>query len=207
MLTIKTEKQREHVERIINVLAKKDGVSVFENGIKCDTLLTFDEMAEVIDYIRSSEPSDEEFEECWKAYRRKGSKKKAKEYWNKLSDKDRKIVLPHVKIYVSSRDLAYQRDFERYLRDKVFKTIIVQGNRVLFDPTKGTNDSYRPELSPLLCWNDYYKCYIYLGYFDGHISDGYSDDLRPEGACVHLNNGRGVLYWSKQRKIWVNNKS
>ena len=38
---------------------------------------------------------DELFEECWKAYRRKGSKSKAKSYWNKLKDDEKNRVLEY----------------------------------------------------------------------------------------------------------------
>ena len=35
-----------------------------------------------------------------------------------------------------------------------------------------------------------------------HIPDGYSDDNRPDGASVTLNNGRGVLTWDSETKKW-----
>ena len=85
------------------------------------------------------------FEECWIAYRRKGSKKKAVEYWNKLSEEDQDRVLVHVKAYVESRELNYQKDFERYLRDKTFLDIVTnsKGN-VIYDP----NDDPAPMPEP-----------------------------------------------------------
>jgi hypothetical protein len=65
------------------------------------------------------------------------------------------------------------------------------------------NNEYIPEQSPMLMWNDYYKCYMYTGYWDGHISDGYEDDNRPDGASVTLNNGRGTIVWSNKTKQWI----
>ena len=152
-----------------------------------------------------SQKSDELFETCWLAYRRKGSKKKAKEYWCKLNDKEKESVLPHIKAYVSSRELSYQKDFERYLRDKIFTTIVFNKNNVVYDPTREEETKYIPETSPLLMWNDYYKCYMYLGYWDGDISDGYTNDDRPNGASITLNNGRGTFIWDSESKKWVKN--
>ena len=51
-------------------------------------------------------------------------------------------------------------------------------------------------------WNDYYKCFMYTGYWDGHIPDGYTDDNRPDGAEVTLNNSRGVVVWNSTNKKW-----
>lgn len=147
---------------------------------------------------------DELFEQCWIAYKRKGSKKKSKEYWCKLSDKEKDLVLPHIKSYVASRDLQFQKDFERYLRDKIYLTIVYQGNNVLYDPTRGDESQpYSPQTGFSLNWNDYYKCFMYTGYWDGHIPDGYSDEERPDGAKVTLNNGRGIVTWSKQERKWI----
>ena len=147
---------------------------------------------------------DELFEQCWIAYKRKGSKKKSKEYWCKISDKEKDLVLPHIKSYVASRDLQFQKDFERYLRDKIYLTIVYQGNNVLYDPTRRDNTQpYSPQTGFSLNWNDYYKCFMYTGYWDGHIPDGYSDEERPDGAQVTLNNGRGVVTWSKQERKWI----
>jgi hypothetical protein len=52
-------------------------------------------------------------------------------------------------------------------------------------------------------WNDYYKAFIYVGYWDGHIPDGYTDENRPDGATVMLNNARGNVKWSKEKKQWI----
>ena len=93
---------------------------------------------------KSLSEKDELFEECWKAYRRKGSKAKSKTYWNKLSNEERQRVLQHIKAYVSVRDLSYQKDFERYLRDKVFDTVVVNNNNVVYDPTCETELEYHP---------------------------------------------------------------
>lgn len=152
---------------------------------------------------KSLSKKDELFEECWKSYRRKGSKAKSKTYWNKLSNEERQRVLQHIKAYVSVRDLSYQKDFERYLRDKVFDTVIVNGNQIVYDPNCETDLEYHPYGNTSIMWNEQYKCYSYIGYFDGTLCDGYTDDNRPNGAMVRLNNARGTIIWSKAEKKWI----
>ena len=151
--------------------------------------------------------SDELFEQCWIAYRRKGSKKKAKEYWLKIEEKQKQYVLPHINAYVSSRELAYQKDFERYLRDCTFTTIVYCGNNVIYDPTKleggEAAQKYLPKSDIGFGWNDYYKCYMFSGFYTGFIPDGYSDDERPDGASVKLGNAQGTVIWSSEKKEWV----
>lgn len=146
---------------------------------------------------------DELFEECWKAYRRKGSKAKAKLYWKKLTEEEKQRVLPHIKVYVTVRDISYQKDFERYLRDKIFDTVIVNGKDIVYDPTCGTESEYHPYGNLSIMFSEKYQCYIYIGYYDGTLIDGYTDDERPDGATIMLNSGRGTIVWSKSEKRWI----
>ena len=79
---------------------------------------------------------DETFEKCWIAYHRKGSKKKAKMQWDKLTDEERLKIPLHIVAYTSEREIQYQKDFERYLRDKTFNTVVYgKGNKVIYDPS------------------------------------------------------------------------
>ena len=157
---------------------------------------------------KEEETNKELFEQCWIAYRRKGKKGKSLPYWKKLTESEKQMVLPHIKAYVTSRELQYQQDFERYLRDKTFTTIVFSKNKVIYDPTRldkkdKANEVYMPLTDGALSWNDYYTCYMYVGYWDGkHIPDGYDDDTRPDGASVTLNNGRGEIVWSAITKKW-----
>lgn len=93
---------------------------------------------------KSLSKKDEMFEECWKAYRRKGSKKKSLEQWKKLSDEEKEQTKKHIVAYVESvSDIRYQKDFERYLRDKVFNNIVYKDGKILFDcenETPATSD-------------------------------------------------------------------
>ena len=157
---------------------------------------------------KEEETNKELFEQCWIAYRRKGKKGKSLPYWKKLTESEKQMVLPHIKAYVTSRELQYQQDFERYLRDKTFTTIVFLKNKVIYDPTRldkkdKANEVYMPLTDGALSWNDYYTCYMYVGYWDGkHIPDGYDDETRPDGASVTLNNGRGTITWDSKTKTW-----
>lgn len=155
---------------------------------------------------KSLSKKDELFEECWKAYRRKGHKAIAKPYWNKLSEEEKQRVLPHIKVYVTVRELNFQQDFERYLKDKTYDSIIVKGNQIVYDPTCETETEYHPYGNLSLMFNDIHQCYIYIGYYDGTLIDGYTDDERPDGATVMLNSGRGIIVWSKAEKKWIPKK-
>lgn len=146
---------------------------------------------------------DELFEQCWKEYRRKGSKAKAKVQWDKLINDEKNKVITHIKAYVSSRDLQYQKDFERYLKDKIFNTLVIANNNILYDPTLFDTNEYRPTLTSQLLFHNEMKCYLYIGYFNGFIGDGYEDDNRPDGATIMLNNGRGTVIWNKEQKQWI----
>lgn len=152
--------------------------------------------------ILNKDSSTALFERCWIAYRRKGSKKKAFEYWCKLNDVERQNVLSHIKPYVSSRELQFQKDFERYLRDKIFTTVVFANNRVIYDPTKNNDATYMPICDGALSWSDYLNCYVYVGMFYGHVSDGYTDDNRPNGARIVLGNGGGYIIWDSETKKW-----
>ena len=152
---------------------------------------------------KSLSKKDELFEECWEAYRRKGSKANAKPYWKKFTEEEKNRVLPHIKAYVSVRDIAFQKDFERYLKDKIFETVVVKGKDIVYDPSQGTESEYHPYGNLSLMFSEKYQCYIYIGYYDGTLIDGYTDDERPDGATVMLNSGRGTIVWSKSEKKWI----
>lgn len=156
-----------------------------------------------------SKSSDELFEACWLAYRRKGKKGKAKSYWNKLTQSEKENVLSHIKPYVASRELQYQQDFERYLRDKTFLSVVISKNNIVYDPTKlgkgeSTSNVYVPSGNFAITWDDNLKAYLYIGFYsDGMMMpDGYDNDNRPDGAKLVLNNGRGTITWNKTTKTW-----
>ena len=151
---------------------------------------------------KEEEINKELFEQCWIAYRRKGKKGKSLPYWKKLTESEKQMVLPHIKAYVTSRELQYQQDFERYLRDKTFTTIVFSKNKVIYDPTKNNDATYTPICDGALSWSDYLNCYVYVGMFYGHVSDGYTDENRPNGARIMLGNGGGYIIWDSETKKW-----
>lgn len=143
------------------------------------------------------------FEECWKLYNRKGSKVNSKTYWNKLTIEEMKLAKSHIQAYVQSvSDKKYQKDFQRYLRDKIFKDVVYKGNMIIFDPEREnyTDNEYRPQLDGFnLHWNEKSKCYISMYDID-MLFDGYNADNRPSSAMVMKN---GVRYkWNTQTKKW-----
>ena len=159
---------------------------------------------------KEEETNKELFEQCWIAYRRKGKKGKAKPYWDKLTKSEKDSVLQHIKIYTKTRELQYQQDFERYLRDKTFLSVVVSKNNIVYDPTKlGKGESasnvYMPSGNFSITWDDKLKAYLYIGFYsDGQaIADGYTDSTRPDGARIVLNNGRGELVWSSITRTWI----
>lgn len=149
---------------------------------------------------------DAEFNAAWDAYRRKGSKVEAFRYWKKLTDEEKKQAMPHIKAYAASRELVYQKDFERYLRDKTFNQIIIdkRTSNVIYDPTRFADGGYHPtiEANGRLSWMDDRKCYVYVGMFFGDIYDGYTDDNRPSGAKVLIGNGGYFVTWNGETKKW-----
>lgn len=144
---------------------------------------------------------DELFEQCWILYNRKGSKKKALEQWKKLNDDDRQLVMPHVKHYVGSRERQYQKDFERYLRDKTFGEVVIKGNQTIYDPERMTNDEYRPTCDGIFqYWDEKNRRLIFNGDIN-NLSDGYDSENRPDGAKVAW--GMYEWIWSKEQRRWI----
>ena len=82
------------------------------------------------------------FEQCWIAYNRKGTKKVAKSQWDRLPAEARTAALTHIPFYVASRERQYCKDFERYLRDRVFENPVFdsKGN-LLYDPEETTTSN------------------------------------------------------------------
>lgn len=77
---------------------------------------------------------DAMFEGIWLLYRRKGSKKKSYEQWQKLTEQEREQVANHIQAYVESvSDVKFQKDFERYLRYKCFLNVVYKDGKTIFD--------------------------------------------------------------------------
>lgn len=99
---------------------------------------------------KSKIQKDEGFESAWLLYRRKGSKKKALEQWSRLTDEERETAKGHIPAYIESvSDIKYQKDFERYLRDKCFNNVVYKNNRIVYDANE-VKDEQTKESSKLV---------------------------------------------------------
>lgn len=203
-IKIKNQEQRRVVEALL-IDANISGVIVNDGeGIHFDDYVSFDDMANIIETLKSCTTMKELFEECWIAYKRKGSKKLAFEQWKKLTDEEKQLILPHIRAYEQSRDLPYRKDFERYLKDKRFLDVVFsKKGAILYDPSMFDVGVYSPRGHGIY-YNETKKYYGFMDmYFDGDtIFDDYTDENRPDGATLVLNNARGTLVWDKANKKW-----
>lgn len=93
--------------------------------------------------------SDERFEAIWKAYGRKGAKNTAFCYWQAMTLEEKALAERHVTLYVSSREMQFRKDFERYLKSKCYlSSVYDERGELLFDPvetlpTAGEGDDYQ----------------------------------------------------------------
>lgn len=198
-LKAKTKVQQKHIESLIGNMA----CHACENGISvANEFIFYEEMDAILSYLKSIEPRNELFEQCWVSYLRKGSKKKALEQWKKLTDVDKQAVLTHIKAYVSCRERQYMKDFERYLRDKTFNDVVSKGNVIIYDPSIMANDTYTPQGKSIWFDEDTQSYWSNDNFYYKVIEDGYNDDNRPDGATITLNNARGTITWNRSTKKW-----
>lgn len=88
-----------------------------------------------------SESQETWFEKAWEAYRGKGHKGDAKYEWAKIPESEYQSIMSHITAYVASRDISYQKDFERYLKGKEYMSIVCNGNNVTYSPEVKTEKS------------------------------------------------------------------
>lgn len=104
------------------------------------TLTMLSSEKEIIDARRADKPTAEEmdgwFEELWLAYERKGSKAKARKEFDKLTKEEIATMRLHIPPFLQSRpERQYRPDFERYIKNKVFNSVVYsKANEMLFDP-------------------------------------------------------------------------
>lgn len=150
---------------------------------------------------------EKDFDEDFKLYNRKGNKKKAYERWCKLSEEDKERMRRHIPIYWQSNEPQYLKDFEGYINQRVFDSVIYdkRTGRILFDPDKrDASNGYNPNGMYVIPRED--GSFLYFGGYDGFVDkeilDGYDDTNRPDGATIILNNGRGTAIWRKSETKW-----
>lgn len=97
---------------------------------------------------------------------------------------------------VNKRFFPEMKNLQTYLgKQRAWEMYVTIGEEI-------KNNEYTPECGGALSWNDYYNTYIYVGMFYGHVSDGYTDDNRPNGAKIMLGNGGGFIVWNSETKTW-----
>lgn len=167
------------------------------------------------DNIHKQDNKEKEYKEKFKSfvslYKKMGGK--ARGIDTEFNDftkrhKDWKEILPYLSLAVQRETKARQQakiEKKFFPEPKMLQTYLGKQRAWELYVTIGEDvdtNEYNPICDVSLNWNDYYKCYIYTGYWNGYIPDGYTDENRPNGAMVTLNNGRGTKVWNKEKKIW-----
>lgn len=122
--------------------------------------------------------------------------------------KDWKQVLPYLQLAVQRETKARnqanaQKKF--FPEPKMLQTYLGKQRAWELYVTIGEDiktDDYTPICDGALSWSDYLNCYVYVGMFYGHVSDGYTDENRPNGARIMLGNGGGFITWDSETKKW-----
>jgi hypothetical protein len=106
---------------------------------------------ENIPYAAQAEVADMDgcFEDLWLMYERKGSKAKARKEFEKLAPSDIATMRLHIPAYLESRpERQYRLDFERYIKNKAFTSVVYsKSNVMLFDP-EASDTSATTEILP-----------------------------------------------------------
>lgn len=86
--------------------------------------------------VTSEQLNAEHFEDLWLMYERKGSKANAKKEFAKLSADEIIAMQKHIPAYIESRpERQYRLDFERYIKNKTFNSVVYsKQNVMLYDP-------------------------------------------------------------------------
>lgn len=74
-----------------------------------------DESATPIPDTKEDTKKDTMFEECWKQYGRRGTKRIALRYWKKLSDDDKLSISKAIPSYCGNTDYEYRKFFEGWI--------------------------------------------------------------------------------------------
>ena len=90
--------------------------------------------------------------------------------------------------------------FTKALEGKVHKENPQAFNEIMRN--NGDEVLYTPQ-GRTIWFNEETKSYWSMdNFYYGVISDGYTDDNRPNGATITLNNGRGRIQWDSETKKW-----
>ena len=153
----------------------------------------------------------EKFAEFVSAYKKMGGKSRGidteyKDFTKR--HKDWQKVLPYLELAVQRETKARnqakaQKKF--FPEPKMLQTYLGKQRAWELYVTVGEDiktDEYTPICDGALSWSDDLNCYVYVGMYYGHVSDGYADENRPNGAKVFLGNGGGYIVWNSETKTW-----
>ena len=73
------------------------------------------ESEQPIPYTNTDTKTDNLFETVWVQYERKGNKKVALRYWNKLKYEDKLAITKAIPSYIASREYKYRKDFQGWI--------------------------------------------------------------------------------------------
>lgn len=203
--------------RLITIITVKFGLNVAQQIEQQNTVKTEQQIEQQLEDIYidninikeegSIEPKkkkqySDEFDSDWDLYGRKGSKKNSYEQWKKLTDEDKEKMRRHIPHYLQSNDRQYLKDFERYIKHRVFESPVYRQSNMLFDPQmveNHQNGEYDP--SEWLNYDENFDAFRYFGREPKYdLRDGYTDDNRPDGARVVTQ--ATVYVWSASSKKW-----
>lgn len=183
---------------------QEEGLISFEKNDKSDVftfkVLPQECMVEEKKKRKVTPKDDALFEECWKEYRRKGNKALAKPIWDKIPQEVRERIMPHIKAYVSVREKGWQEDFQRYLKNKTYDTLVYYRNTLIYDPEMSASNEYSPVLGENIFWDSTRGIHIFFGDVKT-VYDGYTSENRPNGARLFQNGYTFV--WDSNLKQWV----
>lgn len=75
--------------------------------------------------VKPAKNTNYPFESFWELYQRKGSKKLARDRYQKLTEAQRELIFQHVPKYQASREKRYWKDAERYISHETWESEIV----------------------------------------------------------------------------------
>lgn len=90
------------------------------------------------------EKYDDDFERWWEIYRRKGNKIQSGRQWERLTPEEKAEAIDRTPIYVNGREKKYQKDGERFLRDRHWQNEHVQDIQPPDDPYGGRMPTLLP---------------------------------------------------------------
>ena len=135
----------------------------------------------------------------------KGSKNRAWDLWQQLSDEEIGKVKEHVGHYVAETARKYRFGLERYLRERTYEDPVyydgAERNVKRFDPQK---EKRRYEPGGDVVTDERGNHYLNYVWRRGvNIIDGYSDEDRPDGVVLNMyGDWENAVRWNGTEKKW-----